>query len=64
MPKGDSDYIPRDPRNWAQAAQDWFRDDLEAKRRLKRTQAMLEPLRQDWTDEDKAWLCAWRIKVN
>ena len=60
MPHGDSDYIPR---NWADALKQSVDQSL-AEARQERTQSMLEPLRQDWTDEDKAWLCALRIKVN
>lgn len=61
MPVGDSDYIPR--KGWASAAKQWFKDDLDAKTRLEQTQRMLEPLKTAWTDEDRAWLCALRIKV-
>lgn len=59
MPRGDSDYIPR---NWADALKQRVDQSL-AEGRRERTQAMLEPLRVDWTDEDKAWLCAWRMKA-
>lgn len=62
MPKGfdDNEYIPR--LDWASVAQRLFEND--ARERLEQTQRMLEPLKTAWTDEDKAWLCALRIKVS
>jgi hypothetical protein len=64
----DSKYIPRMPNAWpglGKAAEQWFRDDLEAKRRLQHTQEMLEPLKpwvEKLTEADLAFLESNRIK--
>ena len=57
MPKG-NEHQP----NYASMAQQWFVDDLEAKRRLERLMGRLEPLRKDWIEADLEYLKSWNIK--